>query len=89
MVVDREGGTRDAIVGRIKIEKRPLLLVEAEVGKKRLNTILQNAETIKLVDCDGKPISVADLKVGDEVLVHLEDGGRHFGMKIEETILER
>jgi 3-dehydroquinate synthase II len=89
MVVDHEGGARDAIVGRVKIEKRPLILIEAEVGKQRLNTILQNAETIKLVSPGGKPISVADIKVGDEVLVHLEEGGRHFGMKIEETIVEK
>jgi len=89
MVVDRDGGTKDAIVGRVKIEKRPLILIEAEVGKRRLNMILQNAETIKLVVPGGKPISVADVKVGDEVLVHLEDGGRHFGMKIEETIVEK
>ncbi len=89
MVVDREGGTKEAIVGRSKIEKRPLILIEAEVGKRRLNTILQNAETIKLVAPGGKPISVADIKVGDEVLVHLEEGGRHFGMKIEESILEK
>ncbi|MHC1565182.1 MAG: 3-dehydroquinate synthase II [Candidatus Syntropharchaeales archaeon] len=89
MVVDRDGGTKNAIVGRVKIEKRPLILIEAEVGKRRLNTILQNAETIKLVAPDGTPISVADIKVGDEVLVHLEESGRHFGMKIEETIIEK
>jgi 3-dehydroquinate synthase II len=32
---------------------------------------------------------VADLKVGDEVLAYLESGGRHFGMSIEESIIEK
>jgi len=27
--------------------------------------------------------------VGDEVLVHLEESARHFGMKIEESIVEK
>ncbi|HEC56653.1 MAG TPA: 3-dehydroquinate synthase II [Candidatus Syntrophoarchaeum butanivorans] len=89
MIVDRDGRTRDAVVGRVKIERRPLILIEAEVGDRRFSTILQNAETIKLVDRDGNPISVANIKVGDEVLVYLEEGGRHFGMKVEESILER
>ena len=26
---------------------------------------------------------------GDEVLVHLEESARHFGMKIEESIVEK
>jgi 3-dehydroquinate synthase II len=32
---------------------------------------------------------VASLRPGDEVLAHLEAGGRHFGMAVEETIVER
>ncbi|MHC1625398.1 MAG: 3-dehydroquinate synthase II, partial [Methermicoccaceae archaeon] len=54
-----------------------------------LKTILQNAETIKLVTPDGSPVSIASLTVGDEVLVHVEAVGRHFGMKVSETIIER
>jgi 3-dehydroquinate synthase II len=88
-IVDREGRTRAGIVGRIKIERRPLLLVEAEVEGERFSTLLQNAETIKLVSPEGIPRSVADLKAGDQVLVYLEGGARHFGMSIEESIIER
>ncbi|HPM27175.1 MAG TPA: 3-dehydroquinate synthase II [Methanothrix sp.] len=50
---------------------------------------MQNAETIKLVSPEGQPRAVTDLKVGDEVLVHLEESARHFGMKIEESIVEK
>jgi len=88
-IVNARGEQRDGIVGRVKIEKRPLTLVKAEVDGNMITTILQNAETIKLVGADGLPISIANLKVGDEVLVHFEDSARHFGMKIDETIIEK
>jgi 3-dehydroquinate synthase II len=88
-VTDKEGVTRSAIVGRSKIEKRPMVLIEAEAEGEKISTILQNAETIKLVSPDGSSKSVADVKPGDSVLVHLEDGGRHFGMSIEESIIEK
>ena len=51
--------------------------------------LLQNAETIKLVGSDGQPRPVTDLKAGDEVLVNLEKSARHFGMQIEESIVEK
>jgi 3-dehydroquinate synthase II len=89
MVVDHEGNTQIANVGRSKIEKRPLMLVTAEVEGKRITTILQNAETIRMVQPGGKSVSVSSVKPGDEVLVHREAGGRHFGMKIEETLEEK
>ncbi len=89
MVVNHTGNTQVANIGRCKIERRPLILVVAEVDKKRVSTIVQNAETIRLVQPGGKSVSVASLKEGTEVLVHREAGGRHFGMKIEETLQEK
>lgn len=88
-IVDSKGKQREGIVGRVKIESRPLMLIEAKAGNRTLSAILQNAETIKLVGKDGNPISVAKLKKGDEILVRLEEGARHFGKKIEETIIEK
>jgi len=89
MVVDTEGNARLEVVGRVKIERRPLVLVEADVEGRRIKILLQNAETIKLVSKEGTPVSITSLSEGDEVLVHTEDIGRHFGMRIEETIIER
>jgi 3-dehydroquinate synthase II len=89
IIVDFKGNTTVGIVGRLKIEKRPLMLVKAVVGDKQISTILQNAETIRLTDPEGKAVSVVALKPGDEVLVAIEEGGRHFGHKIEETITEK
>jgi 3-dehydroquinate synthase II len=89
LILNSEGETRPAVVGRIKIERRPLMLVEAEVEGTKIKTLLQNAETIKLVGADGKPMPVTALKEGDEVLVYFEAAARHFGIKIEETIIEK
>ncbi len=88
-IVGKDGMARSAIVGRSKIEKRPMMLIEAEAEGQRISTLLQNAETIKLVGSDGQPRPVTDLKAGDEVLVDLEKSARHFGMKIEESIVEK
>jgi len=90
LIVDRKGNVRPANVGRVKIELRPLILVEAEVEGKKIKTILQNAETIRLVTAKGsKPVT--ELKAGDEVLAHLAmTGGRHFGVAVpDETVIER
>ncbi len=89
MIVDYKGNTTTGTVGRIKVEKRPLMLVTASCGENTLTTILQNAETIRLTDPQGKPVSVVSLKPGNKVLVALEEAGRHFGHKIEETITEK
>ena len=89
LAVDSKGNARSMIIGRLKIEKRPLMLIEAESNGKKLKTLVQNAETIRLVDKTGRAISVANLKEGDEVLVYIEEAGRHFGMKVEESIEEK
>ncbi|MFH1431920.1 MAG: 3-dehydroquinate synthase II [archaeon] len=89
LVIDSLGNTQEAIVGRNKIERRPMMLVEADAAGKNVSLILQNAETIRLVKPSGKPVSIVKLKVGDEVLAYTESAGRHFGMKIDETIKEK
>jgi 3-dehydroquinate synthase II len=89
LITDYQGNTTDGVVGRLKIEKRPLMLVKAVVEGIPATTIVQNAETIRLTAPDGKPVSVVALKPGDGVLVSMEAGGRHFGYRIEETITEK
>jgi 3-dehydroquinate synthase II len=89
MIVDFKGHTTTGIVGRLKIEKRPLMLVKAVFKGKEITSIVQNAETIRLTSPDGKAVSVVNLSPGDKVLVAMEEGGRHFGMKIEESITEK
>lgn len=88
LIVDREGKIRSTNVARVKIELRPMVLIEAEYEGKRIKTIVQNAETIRFVTPDDSK-SVAELKTGDKVLVNVVEGGRHFGTLVkEETVIE-
>jgi 3-dehydroquinate synthase II len=89
LVTDAQGTAHPAIIGRTKIERRPLLLVEAEAGPAKVSLILQNAETIRLVKKDGGALSVVNLAVGDTVMGCTLEGGRHFGMAVKETIREK
>jgi 3-dehydroquinate synthase II len=89
MLVDYEGHTQTAYLGRNKIERRPMVLVEAEAEGQPISLVLQNAETIRLMDPQGQATSITNLKPGDKVLAHLEKSGRHFGMKVEESLIER
>jgi 3-dehydroquinate synthase II len=90
LIINKEGKVRKTNVGRTKTEFRPLILIEADVEGKKIKTILQNAETIRLVTPKGS-IPVTELKAGDEVMVHVAaEGGRHFGISVpEEKVIER
>ena len=88
LIVDPEGCLSTATVGRTKVEVRPMLQVVASVNGKEGSLFLQNAETIRLVRPDGSPVSVVGVREGDEILVHIDKAGRHFGMRVEETIDE-
>jgi len=89
LAVNSKGTVREVVVGRVKIERRPLILIEAEKDGETLKVILQNAETVALVSEEGNPLSVSKIKKGDKVLVHLSHKGRHFGKDVEETVIEK
>lgn len=88
-IVKADGSVRKSFVGRVKIERRPLILIKAEVDGFEGTIILQNAETIKLVGKDGKHLSVTSLKIGDEALCWIGVKGRHFGVSVDEFVIER
>lgn len=89
-IVNREGQSRRAVVGRSKIETRPLRMIRAEIEGESGTVILQNAETIRLIKPDGKLLSVTEVKVGDQVLGFAKRAsGRHFGMEVDEYIVEK
>ena len=89
LIVNTKGESRTAYVGRSKIERRPLILLEAEYNGQIIRTLLQNAETIRIVDENDNPLSVADVKPGDKVKVFIDTNARHFGIAIDETIIEQ
>jgi 3-dehydroquinate synthase II len=90
LIVNKEGTSRRATVGRAKIETRPLRLIRAEIGNEIGTVILQNAETIRFITTNGNLIPVTELKLGDEVLAYTKmPSGRHFGLEVKEFIVEK
>ena len=89
LISNSKGSTKEATIGRVKIELRPLLLIEAEFQGRKVSAILQNAETIRLVREDGSACSVAALKPGDIVMGTVTESGRHFGVAVKEHIIEK
>ncbi|HTT25706.1 MAG TPA: 3-dehydroquinate synthase II [Thermoplasmata archaeon] len=89
LLVARPGGpVESARVGRLKVERRPMVLIEARRGASRPTIFLQEAETVRLVGRRG-PIAVTDLARGDRVLGVELAPGRHLGQVVEEHVEER
>jgi 3-dehydroquinate synthase II len=91
LIINSKGNARRAIVGRSKIERRPMLMIKASVNEEIGGIIAQDAETIRFVKPNGQLVSVTHLKKGDTVMVHAKSAtGRHFGMEVsDEYILEK
>lgn len=100
IVKDGKDGTqscRTAIVGRSKIESRPLLMLETVVvnGNGQThhhNVFLQNAETVRVATVSGAEHgmkSVSALNIGDQLVLRTDNVARHIGMPISEDLVEK
>jgi 3-dehydroquinate synthase II len=90
VLTDAQGRTREEVVGRVKVERRPLILLEAEApGGARFSVLLQNAETVRVATPSGSA-SVSELRVGDAVLLALAStAARHSGIAVLEQCCEK
>jgi 3-dehydroquinate synthase II len=89
LIVNRSGATRTGHVGRVKIERRPMVVVQTETDGRVFSIVLQNAETVRLIS-DSTSTPVSELKQGATVLLRIEEGGRHFGTLVaDEMVIER
>lgn len=89
LCVNIRGETRILTVGRVKSEVRPLLLIKGIVGDVELNVIVQDDWHIRLMGADYQPKNATQIKPGDQLLAYLSEPGRHVGIKVQETILEK
>ena len=79
----KEGTTRTTKIGRIKLEKRPLVKIQwIDENNLEGNIILQQAETVRLVENNLNPISITKLKKGMQILIHNSSQTRHLGAPI-------
>lgn len=87
--VNTQGVARPVAVGRVKIEVRPLRLLEAEASDgAKINLFIQDDWHVRIFDADGLPRNCTTVEVGDHLLAYTCEPGRHVGIKVDETIDE-
>ena len=89
LCVDTEGNAREVVVGRVKIEVRPLLMIRAEAEGLPINVIVQDDWHIRIFGSKGEVRNASEIKAGDELLGYVCQPGRHVGIKIDENLIER
>ena len=92
LVVDTDGRTRVVTVGRVKVERRPLLLIKARVVRDGvesfINTFLQNDWHVRIMGADRKVRNSTLVRPGEKLLAYADIPGRHTGIKVSESIVE-
>lgn len=96
LVVNHEGMARTVTIGRLKIERRPLLFIEAEAAADGegatetavLNTFIQDDWHVRMMAFDGTIRPSRELEIGEKLLAYRDVPGRHVGIAIRETIRE-
>ena len=88
-VVSRDGSQRTAVIGRLKIERRPFLAVRFLCGSTEGQIMVQQAETVRLVSPRGEAVPVTELGIGEEILVRLDSSMRHIGQAVTGEVSER
>lgn len=89
LCVNTQGETRVLTVGRVKTEVRPLLMIKGKASGTDINVIVQDDWHIRIMGADGKPRNATMIQPGEELLAYVCEPGRHVGIKVSETILER
>ncbi len=90
LAVDIRGRAREVVVGRVKIESRPLLSVNAVAANgTEINLILQDDWHVRVLGPGGTVLNSTELKPGDKLLGHLPVADRHVGYPISEFCLEQ
>ena len=95
MAIDDRGCGRPVVLGRLKIEQRPMLKivgVKETEGHHNANTchiFMQQAETVRLITGDLTAVSVTELTAGQPVLGWIGHAARHVGRPVKGGIEER
>ncbi|MFN2496474.1 MAG: 3-dehydroquinate synthase II family protein [Pseudonocardiaceae bacterium] len=90
LAVDSAGRTRMVTVGRVKIETRPLLSIDAVAPSGvQVNLIVQDDWHVRVLGPGGTVLNVTELTPGTRVLGHLPTEQRHVGYPIDEFCIEQ
>jgi 3-amino-4-hydroxybenzoic acid synthase len=88
--VTADGRSRQVTVGRVKIETRPLISVDAVSPDGRpVNLILQDDWHVRVLGPGAVVLNSTELRPGDVLLGHLPTADRHVGYPIDEFCREQ
>ncbi|MEU6062893.1 3-dehydroquinate synthase II, partial [Streptomyces sp. NPDC047097] len=90
LAVGADGRTRRIVVGRIKLESRPLLSIKATSPEGvEVNLIVQDDWHVRVLGPGASVLNVTELKKGDKVLGHVATDKRHVGWPVGEFCVEK
>lgn len=85
LAIRSDGSAREVRIGRVKIERRPLLSINATGPDGRtVNVIVQDDWHVRLLGPGGSVNNVTELKAGDVLLGYVPVESRHVGLPITE-----
>ena len=88
-VLSSNGSKRGAVIGRLKIERRPFIMLRFSTPMSEGQIMLQQAETVRLILTSGEAISVTHIEEGTEILTLNEASMRHIGQSVPGEVAER
>jgi 3-amino-4-hydroxybenzoic acid synthase len=86
--VSAGGRFREVVVGRVKVELRPLRLIEARRDDVTVNVFLQDDWHVRVMSDEGEPLNLTTVVPGTGLLGYDVEPGRHVGIKVAERISE-
>ncbi|GAA3970530.1 3-dehydroquinate synthase II family protein [Gordonia caeni] len=90
LAVRSDGSVREVRIGRVKIERRPLISITARSAEgDEINVIAQDDWHVRLLGPGGSVNNVTELKPGDVLLGYVPTEARHVGLPITEFCEER
>ena len=95
LAVSTSGETREVVLGRIKIEQRPMVKITGKnMNKLQQNdnishVFMQQAETVRLISEHLQAVAVTELQPGQLILGWEGHDARHVGVPIQGDIEER
>ena len=90
LIVSSSEYCKSATVGRLKIERRPMLLFTVRnKNDKEAQMFTQQAETVRLVSTEKENIAVTDLTIGQYILGWSDPDARHIGAAVPSQVVER
>ncbi|WP_130796189.1 3-dehydroquinate synthase II family protein [Streptomyces otsuchiensis] len=90
LAVGADGRTRRVVVGRIKLESRPMLTIRAvaEDGTE-VSLTVQDDWHVRVLGPGATVLNVTELKAGDQLLGHVSTEKRHVGWPVKEYCVEK